>query len=295
MQMFKTWSYRRTLIHRCYLNALGFKSNGYRARHVVFQKILCCFATISEVWSILEVEEEALRARLLLSLLLWTDVDSRRGGGGESASARRKPCEVESELRQQQCIKNARVFAPSAKAPAGAAAVVPPPRRAAPAAAAVCALVLWHSPELQSQTKQRPLLPGWLRPFLTLRKTERFLRSCPPYVSVPSPLVSELYLPSVRWAPIRAAGTYGYRRTKFCQSFPSSSLILNWPHLTPKISLDFVILRLWSEFSRFFFSLALVLCLSSCQMTTVFVQNHEVFSNMTSFEQKSGPLSPLNL
>ena len=159
-----------------------------------------------------------------MSLLLWTDVDSRRGGGGESASARRKPCEVESELRQQQCIKNARVFAPSAEAPAGAA-VVPPPRRATPAA--VCALVLWHSPELQSQTKQRPLLPGWLRPFLTLRKTERFLRSCPPYVSVPSPLVSELCLLSVRWAPSKAAGMYGYRRTKFCQSFPSSSLILN--------------------------------------------------------------------
>ena len=92
MQMFKTWSYRRTLIHQRYLNALGFISTGYGTRHVVFQRILCCYATISEVWSILEVEEEALRARLLLSLLLWTDVDSRRGGGvggGEPASARR--------------------------------------------------------------------------------------------------------------------------------------------------------------------------------------------------------------
>ena len=217
--MFKAWSYRRTLIHRCYLlKRSQIKSNRYRARHVVFQRILCCFATISEVWSILEVEEEALRARLLLSLLLWTDVDSRRGGGGVKWSQNWGNSSV---LRMREFLLLVPRHQP-----------VPPlcRRRATPAAVAVCALVLWHSPELQSQTKQRPLLPGWLRPFLTLRKTERFLRSCPPYVSVPSPLVSELYLPSVRWALIRAAGMYGYRRTKFCQSFPSSSLILNWPH-----------------------------------------------------------------
>ena len=242
MQMFKTWSYRRTLIHQRYLNALGFISTGYGTRHVVFQRILCCYATISEVWSILEVEEEALRARLLLSLLLWTDVDSRRGGGvggGEPASARRDGSRVKwsqnwgnsSVLRMREFLLLVPRHQP-----------VPPPlcrRHAAPAAAAVCALVLWHSPELQSQTKQRPLLPGWLRPFLTLRKTERFLRSCPPYVSVPSPLVSELCLPSVRWAPSKAAGMYGYRRTKLIQFFLSSSFILNWPHLTPKISLKF--------------------------------------------------------